>query len=386
MNPISSSPVLCGVARLVSAAEMLKGARIGLITNPTGLDRAFHSTIDLLHQDYDLCCLFSPEHGIRGDLQAGDEVSTYTDERTRLPVHSLYGESPRIPAGILRELDIIVYDIQDVGARFYTYLSTLSYAMQSCAELGKRVVVLDRPNPISGTKVEGTVLDPDFSSFVGRYPIATRHGLTTGEYARYINECQDIGCALTVVPLTEWERRFYFDETGLSFVPPSPNLPTVDSCVSYIGTCLFEGTNVSEGRGTTHPFELIGAPGLDAARVIAAVNEAGTPGVLLREAYFTPTFSKHAGVLCHGVQLHITDRAAYEPFKTGLRLLCAIRECWPEFAFLSPEKPDRRPMIDLLLGTDRLRLSEHFDPEAFFADQAPLLEQYRWESEPYYLY
>ncbi|MEG0692238.1 MAG: DUF1343 domain-containing protein [Oscillospiraceae bacterium] len=375
----------CGIDNIKAAESLLKGAKIGLITNPTGLDKNFKSTIDILNEDYQLVCMFSPEHGVRGDLQAGDHVESYTDSKTNLPVYSLYGTSPHIKSEIMDTIDIIVFDIQDVGARFYTYLYTLAYAMQDCKKAGKRVVVLDRINPISANKVEGTVLDKNFTSFVGRFPIATRYSLTIGEYANYINDTQDIHCDLTVVKCTGYNRSLYFDETGLTFVSPSPNLPTIDSCICYIGTCLFEGTNLSEGRGTTKPFELIGAPFLNAKAVIAEMSQVPHEGVLLRETYFTPSFSKYQSTLCSGIALHITDKNVFEPFKLGVRLLDIIRKTHSEFEFIKPLKEGGKPFIDLLLGTDEIR-SNQFDPETFFAANEVALKAYQEKIKKYYLY
>lgn len=377
--------VFCGIDRLSSVKSQLDGARIGLITNPTGLDKSFRSTIDILNQTGQLVCLFSPEHGVRGDQQAGAEVQSYIDPQTGLPVYSLYGESPHISKEILDKIDLLIFDIQDVGARFYTYLYTLSYAMQDASAALKQVLVLDRVNPLGGIKAEGTVLNPAFSSFVGRYPIATRYHLTIGEFARYINETQKIGCNLSIVKLSGWNRQFCFDDTDLLWVPPSPNLPTVDSCFCYIGSCLAEGTNLSEGRGTTKPFELVGAPWLNVRRVLDYMGERSHAGVMLRETWFTPQFSKYQGELCHGIEFHITDRTEFSPFETFLDLLDYIRKTHTEFSFLPPLKDGGRPFIDLLLGSDEFR-REDFSPEDYIREQKKLLQCYQEETRPYYLY
>lgn len=377
--------VLCGIDNIKEYDSYLKGKRLGLITNPTGVNKQMKSTIDILNEEYNLVCMFSPEHGIRGDLQAGDHVNTYTDSKTNLPVYSLYGGSCHISGEILDTIDIIVFDIQDVGARFYTYLYTLSYAMEDCAKHSKSVLVLDRPNPISCSKTEGTVLDSEFKSFVGRFPIATRYSLTIGEYARFINSSQSINCDLQVVPLSGYNRRIFYDQTDLNWIAPSPNLPTIDSCISYIGTCLFEGTNISEGRGTTKPFETIGAPWLKADRVISQINKLDLKGFVLRETYFTPTFSKHRDDLCCGIQIHITNRDEYEPFKLGVYLVDTIRKTHPEFEFLKPIKDGAKPFIDLLLGTDELRRKE-FDCETFFEKQSLKLKEYKEQIKPFQIY
>lgn len=362
----------------------LDGAAVGLITNPTGVDSALHSTVDLLHARGLLRCLFSPEHGVRGEAQAGVQMDGTVDAATGLPVHSLYGRSVHIPRELLDGLDAVAVDLQDVGARFYTYTSTLVYAMEDCAAAGKRLIVFDRVNPIGGLQPEGTVLDRRFASFVGRFPVATRHGLTIGEYARYINETEGIGCALDVVGVRGWVRDCFFDETDLPWVMPSPNMPTPDTCLCYIGTCLTEGTNLSEGRGTTRPFELVGAPWLDHVRVADALNAMALPGVRVRPCYFTPTFSKYAGTSCRGVQLHVIDRRAFRPFETGLRLLEEIRRTHDDFAF-RPPREDGIAFADLLLGSDAWR-RDGFSVDRFLADQRQALDEYAARIKAFYLY
>ena len=373
-----------GIDRTELLTPLLHGWKVGLITNPTGMNKDFVSTIDILREMGVLACLFSPEHGVRGEHQAGAKVTFYTDEKTGVPVHSTYGGNPHIPPEILQTLDALVYDIQDVGARYYTYVYTLSYAMEDCAAAGKPLVILDRVNPVGG-KMEGTILERPFSSFVGRYPIPSRYGLTVGEFARYINETEHIGCDLRVIPLEGWTRDTFYDETDLPWVSPSPNIPTVDSAFAYLCTCLFEGTNLSEGRGTTHPFEWIGAPWLNSSALAETFNALNLPGVKLRECHFTPTFSKHKDTLCHGVQVHITDRRAFKPFETGLRLLLAIKDSHKEFAFLPPWKEGSPAFIDLLLGTDALR-REDFDLEVFLKEQQAKVQAFENAVKPYLLY
>lgn len=365
--------------------SVLEGKRIGLITNPTGVDASLRSSIDVLKEICDLRILFAPEHGVRGDLQAGVRMQNYTDSATGLSVFSLYGGVHHIPREIMDTLDALVFDIQDIGARFYTYMYTLSYAMEDCAQYGKEMIILDRVNPIGGAFFEGTVLDRRFSSFVGRFPIATRHNMTIGEFAGYINDKESINCRLTVLPLEGWHRRMLFAETGLPFVSPSPNIPTPDTCLCYIGTCLAEGTNLSEGRGTTHPFEMIGAPYLDGRYVADAMNEMKLPGVTFRPCFFTPTFSKHKDELCSGVQLHITDRYAFRPFEAGLRLIDLIRKTNPAFELRTAKDAQGRLFIDKLLGTDAFE-SETFDADAFIEEIRLPLENYEKEIRPYLLY
>lgn len=371
--------VLCGAD--VLARDGVVGlpslGKCGLITNPTGVLKNMTATADMLKEICDLVALFGPEHGVRGDAQAGAAVEDFVmDKSTGIPAYSFYGKGQPQAEKVMAELDTVFFDIQDVGARFYTYQYTMTDAMCHCAKHGVRFVVLDRPNPTRGAVTEGTILDRRFSTFVGRYPTPTRPGLTIGEFARWINESEKIGCDLHVIPCEGWTRDMDFDDTDLMFVQPSPNLPTVDAAYSYIGTCIFEGTNLSEGRGTTKPFELIGAPWLGNSTVIRCIGE--QPGVYLREAYFTPTFSKYAGELCHGIQLHVYDREAYQPFATGLKLFCAIRE-------QHPEELTTRSFLCNLLGNDTV-LQLDFDVEAYIQTEADKVAQWRGQTKKVWLY
>lgn len=376
-----------GIDRIVCGEYLsqIKGKRIGLITNPTGVDADLRSSIDILSEISDLRVLFAPEHGVRGDLQAGVKLENYTDKKTGLPVFSLFSGVHHIPEEILDTLDAIVFDVQDIGARFYTYMYTLSYAMEDCAKYKKEMIILDRVNPIGGLAPEGTILDRRFSSFVGRFPLATRHNMTIGEFARYINDSENIHCDLSVVPLEGWTRDMLFADTGLPFVSPSPNIPTPTTCLCYIGTCLAEGTNLSEGRGTTHPFEYIGAPFIDGMQLAYEMNKLGLPGVIFREVHFTPTFSKHEGVLCGGVQLHIKNEREFKPFVTGLLLIDKIRQMYPEFKFREPKDDMGRQFIDKLLGTNEIR-REDFDAQKFIRSLEAPLKEYEERISKYYLY
>jgi uncharacterized protein YbbC (DUF1343 family) len=306
--------------------EAVDGHRIGLVTNHTAVDAQLRSAVDLLHADdrYDLVHLYAPEHGVRGAAQAGDKIGKETDPQTGLPVDSLYGETRKPTPEMLEGVEVLLFDIQDAGARFYTYLSTMVLAMEAAAEAGIPYVVLDRPNPITGLHAEGTILDPAFASFVGIHPIPTRHGFTMGELARFVAAERGMPEPL-VVEMEGWRREMWFDETGLPFVQASPNLPTLDSLIVYPGTCIIEGTTLSEGRGTTRPFEYIGAPWVDATDLAATLRARDLPGVLFRAASFTPAFSKHAGKLCHGIQLHVTDRDAFRPVATGVHIVHALK-------------------------------------------------------------
>ncbi|HWI66080.1 MAG TPA: DUF1343 domain-containing protein [Symbiobacteriaceae bacterium] len=353
------APVRLGLEVLLDVQlPLLRGRRVGLVTNHTGVDRLFRSTVDLLHQhpEVNLVALYGPEHGIRGAAAAGEKVGSERDPITGLPVHSLYGATQRPTREMLAGLDVLVYDIQDIGVRYYTYPYTLAYCMEAAKEVGLPVVVLDRPNPIGGELVEGNILDPAFASFVGLYPLPVRHGMTIGELARWFN--QTVGCDLTVVPMQGWNRSLWWDETGIPFVPMSPNSTGVDMATLYGGTCLFEGTNLSEGRGTTKPFEQVGAPWVDGRRLAAVLNDLNLPGVRFRSVYFTPTFSKHRDQPCQGVQVHILDRKAVRAPELGLHMVKAIRDLHPaEFAFLEPYREGGRRFFDLLAGTDAWRLA-----------------------------
>ncbi|MGK9487150.1 exo-beta-N-acetylmuramidase NamZ family protein [Bacillus pumilus] len=337
--------VKTGIETLLSSnLSWLKGKRVGLITNPTGIDANMKNSVDLLfeHPSIKLTALYGPEHGVRGDAQAGEGVESYTDEKTGLPVYSLYGKTRKPTLDMLKNVDILLFDIQDVGARYYTYIYTMAYALEAAKENNIPFVVLDRPNPIGGLKVEGPVLEPEHASFVGLYPIPLRHGMTTGELAKFFNKEFHINADVTVIKMKNWKRSMTFDDTKLPFVLPSPNMPTVDSTFVYPATGLIEGTNVSEGRGTTKPFELIGAPYINSSELADHLNQLKLKGVQFRPVSFTPTFSKHAGKLSHGVQLYVTDRSSFEAVKTGLSIIKAIHDLYPkDFQFLQTGSFDK---------------------------------------------
>jgi uncharacterized protein YbbC (DUF1343 family) len=367
--------VLCG-ADVVARDGIRVSGKCGLITNHTGVLKDMTPTALALQKLCDLVALFAPEHGLMGQAQAGADTGTCTiDPKTGLPVYNLYGKGQAEAERALEDLDTVFFDIQDVGARFYTYAYTMTDTMKICAEKGIRFIVLDRPNPLGGRVTEGTILDRRFSSFVGRFPTATRLGLTIGEFARMMNDTERIGCDLAVIPCAGWTREMYFDDTNLVFVAPSPNIPTVDSAFSYIGTCIFEGTNVSEGRGTTQPFEVIGAPWMNAEKVLTILGK--QEGVLFRETAFVPTFSKYAGELCHGIRLHITDRDAYSPFAVGLKLLDAIRK--------TNEELEISKNIVGLLGTDEIFLPD-FEVAHFIEKEAEKVTLWQRKSTEWYLY
>ena len=347
--------VLSGLDGISRFDDLLQGKRVGLMTNPTGIDHQLRSSIDILNERYRLSALFGCEHGVRGDAQAGDRVDTYTDAQTGVTVYSVYGKSDRMTREMLDTFDVLVFDIQDVGARFYTYLYSLSYAMEECAKAGKTVLVLDRINPIGGIRRGGTILDLRFRSFVGDYELPTQTGLTIGEYARYIRHYLKLDLDLHVAPLTGWSRGMYLDDTDLPWVAPSPNCQSLATALVYIGTCVFEGVNVSEGRGTTQPFELIGSPWMDAAALEKRMTALDIPGLHFRRASFKPTFSKYQNELCHGVQVHITDREKADVFLGGLKLLETIRDMYPEKLEYLSWGESRIHSLDKLLGTDAFR-------------------------------
>ncbi|MFL5758961.1 MAG: exo-beta-N-acetylmuramidase NamZ domain-containing protein [Thermomicrobiales bacterium] len=340
---------------LAEGLPSVAGRRIGLITNHTAVDRQLRSAVDLLHEraSIDLVALFGPEHGVRGDAQAGVMVRAAADSRTGLPIYSLYDGTRHPTPKMLSGLDAFVFDIQDIGVRYATYISTMVYAQEAASEAGLPFLVLDRPNPINGNQIEGNVLEPKFVSFVGVHPIPIRHGMTAGELARLVANERGWPEPL-IVPMRGWSRAQWFDQSGLTWIQPSPNLPTLDSVSLYPGTCLIEGTNLSEGRGTTRPFELIGAPWLDPFRLATKLEKRTLPGCAFRPAFFTPTFSKHMGNVCGGVQVHITDRDALRPAELGVHLLEVVRTLDPG-AFSWRQGKGGRYFVDLLAGSDQPR-------------------------------
>ncbi|MGI5424779.1 exo-beta-N-acetylmuramidase NamZ family protein [Streptomyces sp. CA-179760] len=332
---------------------LLDGQKAGIVTNPTGITRDARHIVDVMHEDdrVDLTAVFGPEHGFRGTAQAGGSEGRYDDPATGLPVYDTYLKSGRPLADIFTAsgVDTVVFDIQDVGARFYTYIWTLYDCMEAAQLAGKRFVVLDRPNPVTGRAALGPVLHKEFATFVGRQPISQAHGMTVAELARLFNgEFLTAPVPLETVTMSGWKRSDFYDASGLPWVPPSPNMPTPETALVYSGTCLFEGTNLSEGRGTTRPFELLGAEGID-RRWADGANELGLPGVRFREAYFAPTFSKFQGKTIGGVQVHVHDRAAFDPVRTGIALLVTAKRVWGGFAW----RPDN--WIDKLTGSTRVR-------------------------------
>ncbi len=357
-------PVETGLDALAAERfRRLRGARVGLVCHPASVDRRLRHAARLLAgaPGVRLAVLFGPEHGVRGDAQYMEPVEGGRDPRTGIPVRSLYGrtrDSLRPPAEALEGLDALVVDLQDAGARFYTYQATLLLCMEAAARAGVRLVVLDRPNPIGGLRVEGPALRPGFESFCGLHDVAVRHGMTLGELAILFRRERGLAGELEVVECRGWRRGMGFRETGLPWVLPSPNMPTPETALVYPGTCLLEGTNFSEGRGTTRPFELFGAPWLDPDRLAADLAAERLPGVGFRPAAFTPTWDKHAGVRCLGVELHVSDPGTFRPFRTGVACVLHARAQSPErFAWRAEpyEFESRAPAFDLLCGSARER-------------------------------
>jgi uncharacterized protein YbbC (DUF1343 family) len=352
----ATQAVLPGIEVFVSdVPQRVRGKRVGLITNHSGIDRSRTSDIDLIaqHRDLKLVALLAPEHGIRGNLAAGDKVSDETDPKTGVPIFSLYQSEDRGPTPeMLKDVDVLVYDLQEVGGRTWTYVSTMALAMQAAVKKKIPFVVLDRPNPIGGEIVEGALLDPTFKSFVGMYPIPARHGLTVGELATLFNQQFGIGADLIVVRAANWRRSQWMDETGLPWINPSPNLRSLAALTSYPGSVYFEGTNLTEGRGTERPFEQIGAPWLDAPGVVRTMNARQLPGIRFEAITMAvePTAAKFPGQTIPAIRFAVTDRHAYRPVRTSLLLIDEIRRQHPrEFAWSAT--------IDRLTGSDKVRLA-----------------------------
>jgi uncharacterized protein YbbC (DUF1343 family) len=356
--------VQTGLARLANeGSSLLEGRRLGLLVNSTAVDAQLRHAIDLLRARSDLkvTALFGPEHGVRGDAQDMIAVDAARDARSDLPIHSLYGTTTASltpTPQMLEDIDVMVYDIQDVGSRYYTFVWTMVLAMRACAAADKAFVVLDRPNPIDGLHIEGAMIAPGFESFVGLVSCPNRHGMTAGEIARWRHSVEKLDLELVVLGMRGWQRDMRFDHTGLPWVLPSPNMPTPDTALVYPGMCLVEGTELSEGRGTTRPFELAGAPYLDGHRLAADLTAMQLPGVMFRPAIYTPMFQKHHGKPCGGVQLHVANPETFRPYRTGVAFLKACYDQSPaSFRWRNKayEFVQDIPAIDLLAGGDAIR-------------------------------
>ncbi|CDR31254.1 Uncharacterized protein conserved in bacteria [Acholeplasma oculi] len=362
-----------GIERIDSYMHLFEGKRVGLITNPTGVSKDLRLSADILNEKVNLTTLFGPEHGIRGNAEAGVYVDSYFDEKLNKIVHSLYGKNRRPNDEMLKDVDVLCYDMQDVGARFYTYIYTMSHAMTAAKERGLKFVVFDRPN-VLGHDIEGNILDLTYRSFVGYYPITQRYGLTIGELAMYFNDVFEINCDLEVIKMEGYRYDLDFSAYDIPWLSPSPNLPTRDSAFVYLATCIFEGTNVSEGRGTTRPFTMIGAPYIDADQLCDAVSKLQIEGIKVRPIHFTPNMSKHVGEACHGIEIFVRDHQAFKPVRAGYRILNVIRNLYPDFKFLPPWKEGQNQMIDLLTGSQDLKLNK---------DEALIFEGFKKDEEAF---
>ena len=388
-------PIVLGVEKLLTdRIELLANSRVGLVCNQASVDHRFRHVADLFHEhpQVNLTALFGPQHGIRGDVQDNMvETGHAIDAATGLPIHSLYSETREPTEEMLREVDVIVFDLQDVGCRIYTFVYTLANCMRAARRFGKRVIVCDRPNPINGTHVEGTVLEPEFASFVGQFPIASRHGMTVCELGRMFNDFFGIGCELECVKMGGWSRELWYDETDGPWVMPSPNLPTVDTAAVFPGTVHLEGTQMSEGRGTTRPFEIVGAPYINPRDFAEALAKLDLPGVIFRGCSFLPTFQKHAGQGCGGVQLQVTDRLLFGPVKAGVAVVKTAFDMYGK-AFRWKDPPyeyeyDRNP-FDLIAGTSKLReaIEQGQELETIAAAWQAPLEEFINQRERFLLY
>jgi len=382
--------VQTGLARLLAGeSNSLRGKRVGLIANPTTVDAQLRHAVDLFHADadIDLRVLLGPEHGLRGDAQDMISVGDATDPGTGLPLYSLYGAdvaSLSPPDAAMEQIDVLVFDIQDIGSRYYTYVWTMVYAMRACAKHGVRLVVLDRPNPIGGAAVEGGAIHDGFYSFVGLCSVANRHGLTAGEIVRWMRAREELDVEVDVIEVLGWSRDMHYESTGLPWVMPSPNMPTYDTALVYPGMCLIEGTELSEGRGTTRPFELAGAPFIDGRAMARTMEGYDLPGLRLRPLGLLPTFQKHANQPCGGVQLHVTDPSTFKPYLTGVAFVLAARTLWPdefEWRTRAYEFVDTVPAFDLLAGTDEVRLAIDSGESLADIERTWLAEQAQYDAD-----
>ncbi|MBI4823146.1 MAG: DUF1343 domain-containing protein [Nitrospirae bacterium] len=341
--------------------KALKGSSVGLLLNPSSVDCRLRHAVDIFlnSKKVKLKALFGPQHGIYGETQDNMiEWKGFRDPETGLPVYSLYGHKRKPTHEMLKDIDVLVIDLQDIGSRYYTFIWTMALCMEACMEEEKSVVVLDRPNPIGGLYIEGTMLKPEYGSFVGLHPLPARHGMTIGELALYFKDRFYPSLKLYVIRMKGWKRNMWFDNTGLPWVMPSPNMPTLDTATVYPGMCLLEATNLSEGRGTTKPFEIFGAPFIEPYELIRGLQAFRLEGVRFRPLYFQPTFQKYRGKLCGGCQIHVTERNRFKPFKTAVSIIKAVHDLYPkDFRWRKPpyEYEKRLLPIDILAGQDRLR-------------------------------
>jgi uncharacterized protein YbbC (DUF1343 family) len=395
VSKLQRKPVKLGLEKALEQSESIfKKQRIGLICNQASVDHNFDHAADVFFENdnTNLTALFGPQHGIRGDVQDNMIETAHTiDKKTNLPIYSLYSETRQPTEDMLSNLDTIVFDLQDVGCRVYTFIYTMANAMIACAKHGKKMVVCDRPNPINGIDIEGNLLEETYKSFVGQYPIPMRHGLTAGELAKLFNEEFDINCDLTVVPMENWSRADFFDETDAPWAMPSPNMPTVDTAIIFPATVYFEGTQISEGRGTMRPFEIIGAPFIESNELAEALAELRLPGLKFCATNFIPTFQKHANVSCGGVFIHVIDRKIYQPVLAGIALVKTIYDLYKDdFKWKDPPYEyvyDLNP-FDVISGTDKIRkfIESGVDLNTIKLYWKNDVESFREQREKYLLY
>jgi uncharacterized protein YbbC (DUF1343 family) len=388
--------VTLGSTRLLASGQ-LRGQRIGLVSNPASVDHRLRHLVDSMLRDPGLqvVALFGPQHGFRSDVQDNMIETPHAEfdagEKKRVPLYSLYSDTREPTAEMLRDVDVLVIDLQDIGTRIYTYMYTMANCMRAARKRGLKVIVCDRPNPIGGVEIEGVTLEPGNESFVGQFPIPTRHGMTIGELARLFNEHFAIGAEVEVIAMEGWRRTMYWDDTGLPWVMPSPNIPSLDSALVFPGTVHIEGTNASEGRGTTRPFELVGAPWVRAERFAASLNARELPGAWFRPVVFEPTFQKHARLACGGCQIHVLDRQQFKPVLTGIAIIDELRAANPvSFRWKDPPyeyEHDKVP-IDVISGSASFRrdIDAGMRAEQIAASWAETVETFSQLRQPYLLY
>jgi uncharacterized protein YbbC (DUF1343 family) len=395
ISQVKDSNIKTGLDQINDYSQLFKNKQIGIITNHTAYNSKGQYITDVFADlEYlKVTALFGPEHGLRGNAAAGDLIDSAEDVNQNIPIYSLYGEIRKPTPKMLNQVDLLVYDIQDIGARYFTYISTMALAMEAAAEQGIPFVVLDRPNPINGQQVEGNILEKEFSSFVGMYPIPVRHGMTVGELARMFNEegwlTGGVKVELTVIPLKNWKRNLWYDQTGLNYIKPSPNLPTLLSATAYPGTCLLEGSNVSEGRGTPMPFLLFGAPWIESSQLSRLLNELNLAGIKFSDTTFTPVSipgtaenPKYQDTLCPGIKVRITDREMFIPYRSGIFIVKTIHDLYPDhFGW-------RTRHFDRLCGTDQIRLAidSGTDIESLVNSWQKKLDEFKMLREKYLLY
>lgn len=380
-NKIQS--IQLGIDCIDEYQKIFEGKRVALITNMTGYNSEGKSTISILKEKTDLKLLFSPEHGLNANFREGALVDNTIDRKTSLKIYSLYGKQKKPTKEMLKDIDIVCFDIQDVGSRFYTYIYTMAYAMQACAENDKTFVVFDRPNPINGNVVEGFILQEEFKSFVGLYPITQRHGMTVGELSLMFNKEFGINCNLKVIPIKNWSRSSYFEDLSLVWIPSSPNIPNSNTALVYSGICLFEGTNLSVGRGTTLPFHYLGAPFINADDLVEKLNNENLKGVKFFPAYFTPSSSIYKDEACEGVYIAVKDKQSFQPVRVAIKIFNIIKKTYPEFR-INDEKM-KRCGLNLLFGNASLN-EKNIDEKALF--KAMILDEKKFikKRQPYLLY